>query len=388
MKIIVIGAGLAGAACAYALAQRGQEVSVLQHGAAASELAVGMLVPHHSWQDVEISQLSRLGVSCTLAQARALLREGVDWLPCPVRQKLLDTPERNARLMEAARKLPDWMEVAGDELIHLQAAWIAPQALVKAWLQQPGIALQTASVASLRCEEASQEWQVLDAQGSLIAQAAHVILANGIGTEALTRSVGLHLNLSEVAGQVAMGPWPQDEVFTSVRAELVEASANKTVAMNGNGHFMAGMPAELYSALSSEDYQTMWLSGSTYERPPFAPREAHQRAGLQSNLTRLSDLLPEEWLPPLQAQLADGKVQSWEGIRCTTTDRLPVVGQLAAGLHISTAMGSRGLSFAALCGQWLAQQILSDSASSSHAISAEEATWMAQLRPDRRALLL
>jgi tRNA 5-methylaminomethyl-2-thiouridine biosynthesis bifunctional protein len=373
MKIVVIGAGLAGAACAYALAQRGQEVQVIQHGAAASELAVGMLVPHHSWQDVEISQLSRLGVSCTLAQARALLREGMDWQPCPVRQKLLDTPQRNARLIEAARKLPDWLEVAGDELIHLQAAWIAPQALVQAWLRRPGIALQTASVAGLRFDEAIEQWQVLDAQGRVIAQAEHVILANGIGCEALVRSVGLQLNVSEVAGQVAMGHWPLDE---------------GAVALNGNGHFMAGMPASLSSSLSSDEHPAMWLSGSTYERPPFALPQAHQRAGLQTNLARLTDLLPEHALQLLQAQLKDGQGHSWEGIRCTTSDRLPVVGQLAAGLHISTAMGSRGLSFAALCGQWLVEQILYDAPSSSDEPSAEASAWMPQLRPDRRTLRL
>ncbi len=389
MKIIVIGAGLAGAACAYALAKRGAQVQVLHQGAAASELPVGMLVPHLSWQDVLISQLSRLGVSCTFSHARALLREGVDWQPCPVRQRLLDTPERNARLVEAARHLPDWMAVEHDALVHLQAAWIAPQALVRAWLQQPGIAVQAAAVASLRFESGLQEWQVLDAQGNHMAQAAHVILANGIGAEALLRRTGFKLNLSEVAGQVAMGFWPRDE---------------GSVAFNGNGHFMAGMPADLCPGLRSPTGASpaaMWLSGSSYERPPFAPPEAHKRAGLQTNLARLRDLLPAAWLPPLEAQSASGDMLSWEGHRCTTSDRLPVVGTLRlpdsqdavaadnlarkhSGLHISTAMGSRGLSFAALCGEWLAQRILGGADTS----SAEREAWMAQLRPDRPALFL
>ncbi len=387
MKIIVIGAGLAGAACAYALALRGAQVEVLQHGAAASELPVGMLVPHHSWQDVEISQLSRLGVSCTLSHARSLLREGLDWQPCLVRQKLLDTPQRNARLVEAARRLPKWFDVAEGELIHLQAAWISPKALVKAWLQQPGIALHTAQAGSLRFEKTAQEWHVLDARGEQIAQAAHVILANGIGTEALARSAGFKLNLSEVAGQVAMGLWQRDE----------SPLASHTLALNGNGHFMAGMPFQLCAELSAnglaDPASAMWLSGSTYERPPFAPPQAHRLAGLQTNLDRLKSLLPAASQAPLEAQLASGQISSWQGSRCTTSDRLPVVGTLSAasqhgnlqsGLHISSAMGSRGLSFAALCGQWLAQGILAGA----DAFSVQEAEWMTQLRPDRPALFL
>jgi tRNA 5-methylaminomethyl-2-thiouridine biosynthesis bifunctional protein len=50
-------------------------------------------------------------------------------------------------------------------------------------------------------------------------------------------------------------------------------------------------------------------------------------------------------------------VRGWAGVRCSVPDRLPVVGpvdQAPAGLWINTAMGSRGLTLAVLCGELLA----------------------------------
>jgi tRNA 5-methylaminomethyl-2-thiouridine biosynthesis bifunctional protein len=60
----------------------------------------------------------------------------------------------------------------------------------------------------------------------------------------------------------------------------------------------------------------------------------------------------------LDRQYAEGAVQAWAGVRCTTPDRLPRVGgvapDLAPGLHLLTGLGARGLTLSVLCGQWLA----------------------------------
>ena len=44
-------------------------------------------------------------------------------------------------------------------------------------------------------------------------------------------------------------------------------------------------------------------------------------------------------------------------MRCASTDRRPLVGEVEPGLWVSTAMGSRGLTFAALCGELLAARL-------------------------------
>ena len=54
---------------------------------------------------------------------------------------------------------------------------------------------------------------------------------------------------------------------------------------------------------------------------------------------------------------SDGSVQAWTGVRCASTDRRPVLGELEPGLWVSTAMGSRGMTFAALCAELLAARV-------------------------------
>ena len=49
---------------------------------------------------------------------------------------------------------------------------------------------------------------------------------------------------------------------------------------------------------------------------------------------------------------------AWAGVRCVSPDHLPLVGALdetaLPGVHVCTALGSRGLTFAVLCAELLA----------------------------------
>lgn len=340
--LVIIGAGLSGAGCAWALAQRGLRVTVLAGAEGASALPVGLAAAHITAQDLPASRLSRLGLACTLQQAHALLRQGVDWQPLQVVQRLLDTPAKNARLHQAAALLPQWFQAHTDHLLHLQAAWIKPQALVSAWLQHPKIAVQRgAAVAGL--QQTAGHWQALDSQGQCLAQAPQLILAAATGAAELAASAGILLQLAQVEGQVALGPWPE----TSETSDA-PLGAERAIAYNGNGHFIPAVPM---------NDGAIWLSGSTYERDESAPPQERQQQGLQANRARLVSLLPPALQTPIDAQFAAGQVQAWRGSRCTSPDRLPAVGQIAPGLHLCAAMGSRGLSFAALCAQVLAQTI-------------------------------
>lgn len=59
------------------------------------------------------------------------------------------------------------------------------------------------------------------------------------------------------------------------------------------------------------------------------------------------------------AQPAAAQLHAWAGVRCATPTRLPSVGPVANadGLWVCTGMGSRGLTFAALCAELLAAQL-------------------------------
>ena len=123
MKLIVIGAGLAGGATAYALAQRGCHVTVLEASAAQSRAApssglpAALMAPHYAGDDSAISQLSRLGGAATAQMARALLVPCRDWQPCGALQ-------RAGKLGAQAQWFAD-------------AAWGKPAARVAAWLAHP-----------------------------------------------------------------------------------------------------------------------------------------------------------------------------------------------------------------------------------------------------------
>ncbi len=91
---VVIGAGLAGASVAAALARRGWAVEVVDAApapaAGASGLPAGLLVPHVSSDDSPRSRLTRAGLRLMRAEAQRLLQAGRDWDACGVLEQRLD----------------------------------------------------------------------------------------------------------------------------------------------------------------------------------------------------------------------------------------------------------------------------------------------------------
>jgi tRNA 5-methylaminomethyl-2-thiouridine biosynthesis bifunctional protein len=59
----------------------------------------------------------------------------------------------------------------------------------------------------------------------------------------------------------------------------------------------------------------------------------------------------------MEAAARRGELRSWSGVRCASSDRRPLVGEVASGLWVSTAMGSRGLTFAPLCAELIAARL-------------------------------
>ncbi|MDQ3271813.1 MAG: tRNA (5-methylaminomethyl-2-thiouridine)(34)-methyltransferase MnmD, partial [Pseudomonadota bacterium] len=188
---VVIGGGLAGAAAAASLARRGWQVEVLDSHAApaggASGLPAGVLVPHVSPDDSLLSRLTRCGVRATLQQAEALLQAGEDWQACGVLERRLDgSAGLAADWPEAGR---DWSDIAdpsklalaglvatdGPACWHTRGGWIKPARLVQALLAQSGLRWRGGIAASrLQRNPETGHWQVLDAQGKGLAQAAMV----------------------------------------------------------------------------------------------------------------------------------------------------------------------------------------------------------------------
>ena len=320
----VIGAGLAGASVAHALALRGWRVSVLdRHAAAAggaSGLPVGLVVPHVSVDDSPRSRLSRSGTRLMLAHARQLLTDGSDWSHTGVLEK---------------RALPE------RDLWHPMAGWIKPAHIVNAWLQHPAIRfLGHSDVACIESE--GTQWALKTAQGATLATADHIVLANAYACGALGTSHGLDAELQEVHGLLSHGAMPGDTASPGVHGF-------PDVPVNGHGSFLSGIPTA---------GGPQWFAGSTFEAD--ALRHADSQAGHQANFERLRKLLPAA-AAPLQDAFLQGHVAAWTGTRCVTHDRLPLVGPIqTTGPHtlwISAGMGARGLSLSALCAELLAAQM-------------------------------
>ena len=364
---IVIGSGLAGAAVAASLARRGWQVRVVDAAAGpaagASGLPAGLMAPLVSPDDSLLSRLSRSGVRATLQQAELLLQAGSDW-------NLSGLLER---CMDHARKLPDdWVngglqahpaadwsaQATADQLLaaclppgtaalwHKKAGWIKPARLVRAWLQTPGVTW-CGSLAVNRLVQVAGNWQLLDAQNMVLASAGLVVLAAGHASSALAAGCGrlTQLKLQEIRGQVSWG--------VQLPCPAGAADTLPPWPVNGHGSLLPSIPLGPHA-------EAGWLTGSTYQRDQADPALRAEDAAF--NLGRLQELLPAS-NTTMQASIAHNNVRGWAGVRCATPNRLPLVGpvsSLAGGdpeLWVCTGMGSRGLTFAALCAELLAARL-------------------------------
>ncbi|MDO8451033.1 MAG: FAD-dependent oxidoreductase [Rhodoferax sp.] len=331
----VIGAGLAGASVAAALARRGWQVRVLDQAnepaAGASGLPVGLVVPHVSADDCALSRLSRSGVRLMLYQARSLLRQGQDW----------DATGTLQRQLDGAADLPD--------IWHKDAAWLKPARLVDAWLAQPGITFQGgARVSTLR--RSGDQWELLDELGQVLARADRVVLANANGALPLLET--LQATLPALGVRVDQLP-----AMHGVRGQLSWAlhqgepdAAFPLFPVNGAGSVIPAVPVD-----GDSHAGLAWFVGSSYQpdNKPESPDEKNHAA----NFGRLQKLIPA-LSQALAKQFAAGAINAWKNTRCVTADRLPVVGPLYRTdnptLWICAGMGSRGLSFSVLCAELLA----------------------------------
>jgi tRNA 5-methylaminomethyl-2-thiouridine biosynthesis bifunctional protein len=350
-QAVVIGAGLAGAAVARALALRGWQVQLLDaaDGPArrASALPVGMLSPLQTRSPTPMSRLTEAGV----ARMRSWLADG---------------------LPQGA----GWQDTEVDNLGHAPGRWpaamIRPAALVQAWLAE---ARETGRCETHWCRTAhrlvpaTDGWQVLDEAGEELARAAHVVIAAAWGGDALLRRSGLGfdaqtLPLRPVKGQLSYGPWDGPPLAERPRRD--------------HGVYV---PLYVDRAAPPGTPHRIWAMGSTYERgrsDTTVERAAHER-----NLQSLQALCSAAASHMARA-MADGSLLGWSDVRCASLDRVPLLGTLPdlpalrrqldqaghrrgrvplehsprlRGLHTFVALGSRGLSLALAGGEWLAQHL-------------------------------
>lgn len=366
---VVVGAGLAGAAVAGALALRGWQVTVLdaapQPAAGASGLPVGLFAPQLSRDDGPRSRLSRAGIRATLQVARRLLHHGQDWALSgvahvdnaghPTDALPRDWPPHGQPWAAAATAASlDGAELAKlarpqQALWHAMAGWIKPQQLVRAWLQQPGVCFQGSSPVQAIVQGGNM-WRLFGPHGRLLAEAPHLVIACAGGSPALLLQA-----LSAARQPLPASPVPMTPIDGQVSWAMHtarDAARFPPFPVNGSGSVAAHVP--WHGA-------TAWFAGATYE--PQGDPAWSELQGHEQNLARLAQLLPDAAALVSPALVVTGP-HAWRGTRWTLPDRLPVAGTWPMpsapplpGLWLSTAMGSRGLTHAALCGELIAAQM-------------------------------
>ncbi|WAC72276.1 FAD-dependent 5-carboxymethylaminomethyl-2-thiouridine(34) oxidoreductase MnmC [Roseateles sp. SL47] len=376
-EVLVVGAGLAGAACARALRRRGLSCTVLEAGSAPAGQASGNPGGlFHGTLHGDDGPHARFNRTAALATERELRRlaPSLPWLQWGLlrveRDELTDARLAPMQRLLAATGLPtDYVQaLTADEasrhagLPLAQPAWffpgggaVSPAALIAAWLAEAGVAPRTdAAVACLRRIDAgpAPRWQACDAQGRVLAEADAVVLAAGTANDRLS------------APWLAGPAWP----WLSQRGQLSVAAAGAASALPTRP--VAGVG---YALALPDGRLCFGASADAGDAEP-----ALRMADQVQNLQRLGQLLPRLRLADhTPSDAADGgllPLQGRVGWRSLVPDRLPIVGVLPSavptqraeqarfwprhpGLLICGGLASRGITWATLCGDLLAAQI-------------------------------
>ncbi len=347
---LVVGAGIAGASVAHALALRGWRVQVLDVAHRRAQVHGGHLVaaltPMVSRDDDVRARLSRAG--SLRAQARwshvsqevlwrcgALQLERVSGRVVDLAHVLegLALPEQWVRYVSCAQA----SDIAGVSLTRgglyfPSAARIRPERLIEALLQSPGIERVDAQVDQVK--RVNGQWHVLDVSGEVRAQAPQVVLASAFGTQALLQKSGLlnhHARISamhQLGGEITLMP------------EQLLAGGPRCI-VSGDGYVLPSLDG-------------LCAVGSSYVHG--AERIEPSLEGAQGNVVRAAGLLGLAGLTELTGLTDLAAMPSWAGWRAVLPGRLPAIGPVAQteGLWVATGFASRGLTWASLAGDLIA----------------------------------
>lgn len=372
---LVIGAGLAGAHAAAALARRGMSVTVFDQASVAgggSGNPQGVLFTRLSHERSILGEFSMLAFLYARELYREMFRtgaltEGVDGALNGCVQ--IDAPRGDEVTLATA--LQGLEEVAqscdADTLTQLLgvasstaglwqpgSGWLSPPAVCNALLRQPGISVKNHCGELQLGRGTNGSWEVRSSDSALLGSAPVVILATGADSRNLPHTQNLPLRV--VRGQTTQIPAPLDQA--------------------------------LLRSLCHRGYISPAVNGEHCIGATFKPGDDSREVRIEehrANIEALVQALPA-WENHLSA-LDPSKLRGRAELRCVSPDYLPLAGQLPdeplfeqryaalqwdasqliaergayqPGLFVSTAHGSRGLSYAAMSAELIAAQVFDE----------------------------
>lgn len=339
-RVAIVGDGLAGAAVGAAFARRGLAADLFapaEPAPGAGGLPAGLLVPHLATQMDPLARWRRAGLRVTRTWLADLERSGYDSGRLAQGVVSLPTgPRSRARHDRLPRHGADSIAIDAAEverltgmavapeaaILHAAGATIAPRRFSAGLIAAAGPTVRVVRqrISAIHCD--SGGWRLRPDPDAAERRYAHVVIAAGPGTRSLVPGVAA---MTEIARGQATG----------VAAN--PASREQRLALSGNGYVT--MPVD----------DVHWV-GATFSRGDnrLGPRAADDRA----NVARFEQYWPAR--DPARV------VQRFVGLRVTTVDRLPIVGEMAPGLWVSVGHGSHGLLTAPLGGLLIAAALAGD----------------------------
>lgn len=357
-KAIVIGAGLAGCFTAYALAQRGWQVHLLDKQSTVGQGASGnrhsILFPNLSAYRAPLTELM---LSSFLYASRLYQQFIKRWplgnfsgiLQLMSKQKSAQTQADLAAWLLAYPELGEYVDattasdrigidISTEGIFIPMAGWLDMPALCERLIQHPGIQFFPNTAIQSFEKDRSENWQV----------AAHVapvvVIASGYAANQLSQTRDLDIQL--LRGQM-----------TTIQAS--QKSRELLIPLCGEGHILPhtnGIHA--IGATFSKDFYDVECSSKDDDE----------------NYAKITKLAAE-------LNLSKTVVSHWMGIRGAALDHMPFVGPVADeqvflktfaslsgdanrwipsggnyhnGLYIATGFGARGLTTIPLCAEYLA----------------------------------
>lgn len=370
-QVCIIGAGIAGASTAYALAIQGIKVTVLDQGPMAGAasgnrqgLVYAKISPHMTLQ----SQLLLAGYGFTLRLLQQLLPNKHDWDDCGVlhldvtsqeqkRNQALANwpyPELFTPLSRAAASAQAGIPLPSGGLFWPQGGWVHPPSLVAKLLAHPNIIVHERSRVD-KIEYLQNAWQLtLENHDRPSHSGSHLVLCQGhLAQQFLDLNA---LPLTPIRGQVTHALQPP-------------SLPPLNIALSGHSYV-------------SPPWQQQYCFGASFQagvtHTELTSQETtHNHEALSLLCTPLADALTD--VTPTSGKAA---------IRCDSHDHLPLVGTLGPrtalrlnypelaidktrssevpctlypNLYLNTAHGTRGLATAPLCGFAIAHELLGHS---------------------------
>jgi tRNA 5-methylaminomethyl-2-thiouridine biosynthesis bifunctional protein len=370
-QVAVIGAGIAGCTVANALAQRGYAVTVIDAlDKPAREASGNLQAVLYSKFSAGDDGFSRFNLATFLYALRYYrqLRKNHPTLPihlCGMLQLAWSAREQQAQQAlhdffhhypEIAQPVtqPEASALAGVPVDHAglffpQAGWIHPASICEHLLQHENIICQFGQqIDALHHED--NTWHLLHGSQTVL-RSAQVIIANGQQSRRFEQTQ--HIPLHFIRGQVT-------------HARPTAMSKQLATVVCGEG----------YIAPADSDVQTF---GATY-----TPKTTHHDVTDDDHCVNLAHLatstqvLREQW--ELQKGITGGRTQT----RTATPDYFPLCGAVPVaerfredfaplgknaqaricatgsyypGLYLFSALGSRGMTYAPLCAEYLSRQV-------------------------------